>query len=135
VSSKEGGIYTTPDKVEVIKMWKLPTNVAELRSFLGLASYYRRLIKNFAKVAYPLTELTKKDIEFKMEDEALEAFKTLKEKLKGAPVLKIQDLSKSFRITTDASDFAIGAVLEQEGIVGWHPVAYHSRALNGAQKK
>jgi hypothetical protein len=132
---KEGGIHTAPDKVEAIKLWEPPTSMTELRSFLGLANYYRRFIKNFAKVARPLTELTKKDAEFKMEGEALEAFRTLKEKLAEAPVLKIPDPSKPFRVTTDASDFAVGAVLEQEGATGWHPVAYHSKALNDAQKK
>jgi hypothetical protein len=98
-----------------------------LRSFLGLASYYRKFIKNFAKIAAPLTNLLKKSaITYEWEETCNEAFETLKGILVKAPVLKLPDFDKEFEIHFDASDFAIGRVLVEEG----KPVAFESKKLS-----
>ena len=85
----------------------------KIRSFLGLAGYYRRFIKDFAKIAAPLTNLTRKDRPFAWSLREGEAFNALKTVLQNAPVLQLADQSKAYIVTTDASDFAMGAVLSQ----------------------
>jgi len=107
------GIAVDERKVEVIKKWPNPTNLTELRSFLGLASYYRKFVKNFSAIASSLTTLLRKDIPYEWKPDQQEAFDKLKEKLTSAPVLLIPDQTKPFTVTTDASDTAIGAVLSQ----------------------
>ena len=107
------GIAVDERKVEVIKKWPNPTNLTELRSFLGLASYYRKFVKNFSAIASSLTTLLRKDIPYEWKPDQQEAFDKLKEKLTSAPVLLISDQTKPFTVTTDASDTAIGAVLSQ----------------------
>jgi deoxyuridine 5'-triphosphate nucleotidohydrolase len=131
----ERGLETASDKVDKIKDWPIPKNVSEVRSFLGLTGYYRRFIRNYAKVAGPLTELTKKDTKFDWRTEQQEAFDELKQRLITAPVLKIPDVTKPFRVVTDASDYAIGAILEQQDDEGkWHPCAFTSKQLKKAER-
>lgn len=132
VSSK--GIRPMNDKLEAIHNWPLPKTVTEIQSFLGLANYYRRFIRDFAKIAKPLTELTHKDRTFEMSEEAINAFETLKKQLTNAPVLRLADPALPYVVTTDASDFAIGAVLEQEEDGVRKPVAYYSKTLNRSQR-
>jgi len=99
-------------KLKVILDWELPRSVPAWRSFLGLACYYRKFIKNFAKIATPLTNLLKKSSEtYEWEEACNEAFKTLKGILVKAPVLKLLDFDKDFEIHSNVSDFAIGGVL------------------------
>ena len=98
----------------------------QVRSFLGLASYCRRFVENFSKIAKPLTDLTKKDKKFVWSPQCDESFNLLKDKLTSTPVLVGPDLSKPFQIFCDASLQGLGAVLMQEGQV----VAYASRQLN-----
>ncbi len=106
------GLMMDEHKVKAILDWEPPKSVPALRSFLGLASYYRKFIKNFAKIAGPLTNLLKKSVVTYDWDEACdEAFETLKGILVKAPVLKLPDFDKEFEIHSDASDFAIGGVL------------------------
>src|SRR6185312_12921591 len=124
VLSKDG-IAVDPSKVQDVLDWKQPQNVHEVRSFLGLAGYYRRFIENFSKIAKPMTELLKNGIKFEWFPAYEEAFQTLKDRLTTAPVLAQLDISKSFDVYCDASRIGLSCVLMQEGRV----VAYASRQL------
>ena len=122
-----------PKKTQVIKEWPTPKDAKDLRQFLGLASYYRRYIRNFANIAAPLHQLTQKSIQFLWNQECEQAFSTLKQYLVQSPVLTFPDFSstaKPFVLQTDTSSLGIGAVLEQDGKV----VAYASRVLTKAEK-
>ena len=128
------GISVDPRKVETIKNWSAPTNVSEVCSFLGLASYYRKFVEKFSAIATPLTALLHKDQKFEWSEEAQQAFNILKEWLTTTPVLLLPDPTKPFTVTTDASDYAIGAVLTQDQGKGEQPVAYESRKLSSAEQ-
>jgi hypothetical protein len=126
------GLKMDDHKVKAILDWGPPKSVPALRSFLGLASYYRKFIKNFAKIAAPLTNLLKKfAVTYEWEEACNEAFETLKGILVKAPVLKLPDFDKEFEIHFDASDFAIGGVLVQEG----RPVAFESKKLSETKRR
>jgi hypothetical protein len=118
-----GGIAIDPSKVQDVLNWKAPTNDSEIRSFLGLARYYRRFIEGFSKLAKPMTALLEKNVKFVWSDKCQANFEELKRMLTTAPVLTLPDLSKSFSIYCDASRLGLGCVLMQEGKV----VAYASR--------
>ncbi len=106
------GLKMDDRKVKAILDWEPPRSVLDLKSFLGLASYYRKFIKNFAKKTTPLTNLLKKSSgTYEWEEACNEAFETLKGILVKAPVLKLPDFDKDFEIHSDASNFAIGRVL------------------------
>ncbi|PKI47002.1 hypothetical protein CRG98_032627 [Punica granatum] len=113
VISKQG-LAVDPDKIITIQQWPQPQNVKGVRSFLGLASYYRRFIRRYAHVFGPLTNLLRKDA-FCWNSVTQEAFETLKQKLSSTPVLALPNFSKDFQVETDASGVGIGAVLSQEG--------------------
>jgi transposase InsO family protein len=126
------------DKLDAINEWPRPTNVYDVRSFLGLCGYYRRYISNFAKIACPLHALTGGNVTKKQKVLWLPvhelAFLALKTALVSAPVLLMPDVLKAFVMETDASDFAVGAVLLQEDSdLCLHPVAYESKKLNSSQ--
>lgn len=129
VISKDG-VKPNPNKIKSVKEFRQPRNPTEIKQFLGLAGYYRKFIRNFAKVAKPLTDLTKKDIPFHWTDKQQISFDTLKLKLCEEPILKYPDFSKEFTLTTDASNEGLGAILSQDG----HPCCYVSRTLNPAEK-
>ena len=113
------------DKITAIASWKQPLNIEELRSFLGAANYCHKFIDGYARTAAPLNDLLKKDVSFSWNDEAEQAFEALKKLMTEAPVLKVADTDKPFKVTTDASNKAIGAVLTQDDEDGSsHPVAY-----------
>jgi hypothetical protein len=119
------GISLDPSKVQEVMDWKPPTSVHQIRSFLGLSSYYRRFIPNFSKITKPMIELLKKGVKFFWNEECEEAFHTLRAHLTTAPVLVQPDNSKPFDISHDASGIGLGCVLIQNNRV----IAYALRAL------
>eukprot|EP00736_Rhodelphis_marinus_P012019 Rmarinus@m.1179 len=130
------GIEPLEDKVEAIKEYQAPTNVRQLRAFLGLVGYYRQFIEGFASIASPLRVLTSPREKFVWSSECQRAFEQLKRKLVEAPVLAHPRFDRQFSLTTDASGTGLGAVLAQEGEDGKvHPVAYASRALVPAETR
>ena len=131
----EKGIEPDMNKVQIIKQLKPPTNVREVRSFIGMASYYRKFIPNFSDLARPLTSLTKKFSTFSWDEEKQKAFDELKNKLTTAPILAYPDPSKPYRLYTDASLYAIGAVLTQVFPEGERVIEYVSRQLTEGQCK
>jgi len=124
------GISMCQDKVKAIRDWPRPKAVKEIQQFLGLANFYRRFIKNFSSIVQPLTNLTKKNIEFVWSDTQENAFINLKNAFCSAPVLIIPDPNKAFVVETDASNFAIGAVLSQlDNENRLHPCVFMSKGL------
>jgi len=121
------GLMMDDHKVKAILDWELPKSVPALRSFLGLASYYRKFIKNFAEIAAFLTNLLKKSaVTYDWEEACDEAFETLKGILVKVPVLKLPDFDKDFEIHFDTSDFIIRGVIVQDG----RPLAFESKKLS-----
>ncbi|KAL4284928.1 hypothetical protein GQ457_16G014540 [Hibiscus cannabinus] len=108
------GVSVDPEKITSICQWPQPQTVKEVRSFLGLAGYYRRFIRNYATIASPLTDLLRKDA-FNMTSAAAQAFSSLKQLLSSTPVLRLPDFTQPFTVETDASGTAIGAILSQQG--------------------
>jgi hypothetical protein len=98
-----GGITVDPIKVKDVLNWMPPANASEIHSFLGLAGYYRRFIKDFSKIAKPMTRLLEKNKNFNWTDECQVSFKELKKRLTSAPVLTLPDITKKFDIYCDAS--------------------------------
>ena len=127
------GIRTSPEKVRAILDWPRPQSVHDIRSFLGLASYYRKFMKGFSQLAKPLTDLTREKVKWSWEDSQEASFKALKVAIATAPILRLPDFERQFVITTDASDVAIGAILEQDFGSGLQPIAYSSRKLNSTE--
>ncbi|WVZ80774.1 hypothetical protein U9M48_028227 [Paspalum notatum var. saurae] len=119
------GVAVDPSKVKDVLNWKQPETVTEIRSFLGLAGYYRRFIKDFSKTAKLMTSLTKKNAKYVWSSNCEEAFQTLKKLLTSALVLAQPDVTKPFDVYCDASGNGLGCVLMQEGRV----IAYASRQL------
>jgi transposase InsO family protein len=130
------GIEVDPEKVERVKEWPVPTNVKEVQAFHGFANYYRQFIEGFSGIAAPLTQLMSKGSKFAWLGDAQEAFEELKRLLLNTPVLQIFDSKKPSTVETDASDYALGAVLSQPGADGkLRPVAYHARKLLSAETR
>jgi hypothetical protein len=118
-------------KVKAIKEWLLPRNIFEIRSFYGLASFYRKFIRNFSGICTPMMDTVKKRHKyFHWTEEANKSFKLLKEKITGQLVLVLPDFSKTFQVICDASGFVIGAFLSQDNIL----VSYFSEKLNDAKR-
>nr|VZI39678.1 unnamed protein product [Spirometra erinaceieuropaei] len=133
-----GRISPLPDRIKHIRTWPTSTNQTELRSFLGLASYYRRFIRDFAQIAAPLHKLTEKGRPYTWSADCDTAFNTLRAALCSAPLLtlpNVDDDAPPFILDTDASGFAIGAVLSQVGKDGVeHPICFASNTLTKTQR-
>lgn len=130
----QDGVHLEKSKVDAIREWPIPTTVKELRSFLGLANFYRRFIHHFSHITAPMTELLRKNVPYVWGPAQQQAFITIKEKLTTAPLLIIPNPLLPFTVNTDASDFALGAVLMQDQGHGLQPVAFESRKLNPAER-
>ena len=129
------GVKPDPAKLQAIETIQPPKNVKDLRAFLGLTGYYRRFIKDYAAIAKPLTNLTGSKVSWNWTIECQEAFVTLKRKLLTDPILAFPNFNRPFILHTDASDFAIGAVLSQKDDNGIDRViSYASRKLNPAER-
>ena len=131
------GVACDPAKLEAVTEWKTPQSVTEVRSFLGLASYYQRFIMGFAKVAAPLTALTEKGCDFEWTESCENAFQTLKCKLVEAPILAYPSriLEDPFILDTDASDVGLGGVLSQVQDGQEKVIAYASKTLSKPQRQ
>ncbi len=127
------GLAVSQDKVESVRTWQRPKDVSDVRSFLGLAGFYRRFVKDYSKIALPLTELTKEAVGFRWGDAQQAAFDALKDALSSAPVLVIADPALPFTVNCDACDYAVGATLQQDHGRGLQPVAFRSRKLTPAE--
>ncbi|GJZ23212.1 reverse transcriptase domain-containing protein [Tanacetum coccineum] len=129
------GLEVDKAKINVISQLPPPTNIKGIRSFLRHVGFYRRLIKDFSKIARPLTKLLEKDTLFEFVDECLNAFNWLKEKLTSAPVIISLNWNLLFEFMCDASDFAVGAVFGQKDGKNFHLIYSASKTLNTAQQK
>jgi hypothetical protein len=121
----QAGIAVDPDKAQEVMNWKPPMTVRQIRSFLGLAGYYRRFILDFSRIVKRITELLKNEVKFVWGQKCKDAFHTLRQHLTTAPVLAQPDNSKPFDVYCDASGTGLGCVLMQDNRV----IAYASRAL------
>ena len=132
---RQGQVSMDPVKVQAVKEWSTPRNLTEVRGFLGFANFYRRFIQDFAKLARPLNDLTKKDTKWNWGDDQQLAFDTLKEKFISDPILVMWNQSRPTRIEVDASGFATGGVILQKCDDDlWHPVAYRSESMSEAER-
>ncbi|GBG77799.1 hypothetical protein CBR_g25730 [Chara braunii] len=116
-------------KIAAIRDWPTPRTLTELRSFLGLANYYRKFVRNFSTIAAPLRRLLRKETIWKLDKDCTSAMKKLKQALIEYPVLKVADPSLPFVVTTDASQYDIGAVLQQDDGNGYRPVEFMSARM------
>jgi hypothetical protein len=129
IINKEGLAVDLKKVVDILN-WKAPTDARGIKSFIGMAGYYRRFIEGFSKIAKPMTALLGNKVEFKWTQKCQEAFEALKEKLTTAPVLVLPDVHKPFSVYCDACYTGLGCVLMQKGRV----VAYSSRQLKVHEK-
>ncbi|KAG7454924.1 hypothetical protein JOB18_033421, partial [Solea senegalensis] len=129
------GIGTLEEKISAIRDWPTPADQTQLKSFLGLASYYRRFVRGFSSIAAPLFRLLQKECVFSWSPECQQAFDTLQRALTESPVLVPPDPALPFVLDTDASNVGLGAVLSQVGPDGEKVVAYFSRILNKSERR
>ena len=128
------GIECDPDKIQAVKDWPVPCSVTQVRQFLGFAAYYRKFISHFSETAQPLTNLTKKSIRFYCDEKCQHAFETLKQLLVTAPVLAYPTDKGDYDLDTDASNYAMGAVLSQVQNGEERVIAYACQTLSHTQQ-
>ena len=130
----ETGVRPNPQKLDIIKNYPAPKNVKQVRQFLGLCNYYRRFQKDYAKIAKPLNDLTRKDSHWHWDGKCQSAFEQLCDGLLSAPILPYPDMNRKFTLTTDASDFAISYILSQHDKDGveWD-IEFAGKALRGPE--
>jgi Reverse transcriptase (RNA-dependent DNA polymerase)/RNase H-like domain found in reverse transcriptase/Integrase zinc binding domain/Chromo (CHRromatin Organisation MOdifier) domain len=126
----QNGLKVDQDKTKVIDQWPTPTNLHELRSFLGLCNYFRKFVQGYSTLVLPLTNLTRATAPWVWSADCVDAFQRVKQAMTSAPVLALPDFTKTFTVQCDASGYAIGSVLMQEG----HPIAFESRKMNAAEQ-
>ena len=131
-SISKNGIYVDKAKIEVIEKKGVPTDIKEVRSFLGCVGYYRWFVPNLSKVAVPLCRLLQKYVEFVFDEDYLKSFEALKKALISAPIVKPPDWNKLFELMCDASDRQISVVLGQSIENKLYVIHYASRILNDA---
>jgi RNase H-like domain found in reverse transcriptase/Reverse transcriptase (RNA-dependent DNA polymerase) len=129
----KGQVKMDPVKVKGIMDWPVPTNVSELRSFLGFGNYYKNFIPSYSRITRPLHDLTKKNTSWLWEVSQDNAFQLLKDLFMTYPILRNPDPTKLYILDTDTSKYAIGAVLSQDYPDGRHPIAYFSKSLLDAE--
>ena len=124
-----------PVKVSGVSEWPIPENKKDVSSFLGFTNFYRRFIQGFSHHARPLFDLTRRDEKFNWSEDAQTAFDTMKSLITSSPVLTMPDNSRPYRLESDSSDYATGAVLSQQSPEDdkWHPVAFYSKSLNAVE--
>lgn len=127
------GIKPNTEQINAIRKFPIPKTQKEIKSFLGLLGYYRKFIQDFSKLTKPLTECLKKGRKVIIDDRYLRTFETCKDILMNDPLLQYPDFSRPFNLTTDASDFALGAIISQGPIGSDRPVCYASRALTDSE--
>ena len=131
----EDGVRMEKEKVQGVIEWPVPRNMKDVQNFLGLANYYRRFVKDFAKIAKPLHEMMRKENKWNWGERQQKAFEELKERFMIEPVLVTPDLDKEMRVEANASDFATRGVLSMKyEDERWRPVAYISKLLNEAER-
>ncbi|XP_055640426.1 uncharacterized protein LOC129777879 [Toxorhynchites rutilus septentrionalis] len=128
------GVKPNPEKMEIIRKWPLPKNEKELRGFLGILGYYRKFIRDFAKIAKPLTKTLRKGEAITHTKDFVDAFERCRNILTSSDILQYPNFDKPFILTTDASNFAVGAVLSQGQIGSDKPIAFASRTLNKSEE-
>ena len=132
---RENGVRMEKEKVQGVIEWPVPKSMKDVQKFLGLANYYRQFVKDFAKIARPLHEITRKENKWSWGEKQQKAFEELKERFITEPVLVTPDLDKEMRVEVDASDFAMGGVLSMKcEDKRRRPVAYISKSLNKAER-
>ena len=130
----EHGVKPNPAKIDAIKNWPVPKNQKELKGFLGILGYYRRFVRDFAKITKPLTAQLRKGEQVEHTPQFLKTFHLCKDLLTQSDILQYPDFDKPFILTTDASNFALGAVLSQGTIGKDRPIAYASRTLTRTEE-
>ena len=129
-----GKVKMDPVKVKAITDWPTPTTLKELRSFLGFGNYYKDFIKQYSYITRPLHQLTRKAQQWIWDQPQLDAFQKLKQLFTSYPVLRNPDPTKRYIVDTDASQYAVGAVIAQDFHDGRHPIAYFSKTLSPAER-
>ena len=131
----EKGLKMDPSKVKSILEWPKPQSVKDIQSFLGLANFYRKFVRDYSRIAQHLTDATRKDVPFKWNALMQGAFDELKHRFSTEPVLIMFDPGKEILMERDSSDLAMGACLNQKDDKGkWHPVAFHSRKFSAPEQ-
>ena len=129
------GVRPDPEKIRAVSDWPTPTDVKELRKFLGLATYLHKYAKNYAEMSLPLSHLLKKDVTWDWSRKSDQAFNAIKQSLMSAPVLAIANTDRPFYVVCDASDFAIGcALMQRDQDDAERVICYHSRQLKPAER-
>lgn len=127
------GIKPNPDKISAINKYTIPKTTKEIKQFLGLVGYYRKFIPDFARITKPMTSCLKKGRKITLDPDYVNSFEKCKTLLQNDPILQYPDFTRDFILTTDASNFAIGAILSQGPIGSDKPVSYASRTLNDSE--
>ena len=127
------GLRPNPEKVRAIQTLDAPTTVKGVRSYLGLAGYYRNFIPKFSSISRPLTKLTRKNTRFYWDDDCQDAFDYFKKALTEAPILGYPDVTKPYSLYTDASDYSVGGILTQDTPVGEKVICYVSHQLTSSR--